>query len=126
MKAISILQPWAWLIVNGYKPVENRKWATRFRGPVLIHAGKKWGREQRDDLEFVRSHFPSIPLPKEFDRGGIVGSAKVLDCVSGMDSDWFFGPYGFVMDEQLALPRMIPYKGALGFFEVPDEILRAA
>lgn len=33
MKAISILQPWAWLIVNRYKPVENRGWYTFFRGP---------------------------------------------------------------------------------------------
>lgn len=42
MKAISINQPWAWCIVNGYKPIENRDWATQFRGTVLIHAGKKF------------------------------------------------------------------------------------
>jgi hypothetical protein len=40
MKALSIRQPWAWLIVNGYKDIENRSWATKFRGPVLIHAAK--------------------------------------------------------------------------------------
>ena len=40
MKAISIRQPWAWLIVHGYKDVENRTWATKHRGPILIHAGK--------------------------------------------------------------------------------------
>jgi hypothetical protein len=39
MRTLSIRQPWAWLIVNGHKPVENRDWATSFRGPVLIHAG---------------------------------------------------------------------------------------
>ncbi len=37
---LSIRQPWAWLIVNGYKDIENRTWSTRFRGKVLIHAGK--------------------------------------------------------------------------------------
>ena len=126
MKAISILQPWAWLIVNGFKPVENRTWATRLRGPVLIHAGKRWGREQRINLAFVRATFPEIVLPHEFDRGGIVGSATVVDCVSAMDSPWFFCPFGFVMRDPLPLPRMIPYKGALGFFEVPDTVLRAA
>lgn len=41
MKAISIQQPWAWAIFNG-KPVENRKWSTAYRGPLLIHAGKKF------------------------------------------------------------------------------------
>ncbi|WP_245839042.1 ASCH domain-containing protein [Yersinia kristensenii] len=38
MKALSIRQPWAWLIVNGYKDIENRTWNTKCRGPVLIHA----------------------------------------------------------------------------------------
>jgi len=40
MKAILIRQPWAWLIVHGYKDVENRTWSTKYRGPILIHAGK--------------------------------------------------------------------------------------
>ena len=40
MKAISIRQPWAWLVVHGYKDVDNRTWATKHRGPILIHAGK--------------------------------------------------------------------------------------
>ncbi|WP_234838619.1 ASCH domain-containing protein [Sinorhizobium meliloti] len=39
--AISIMQPWAWLIVNGHKDIENRDWPTKSRGPVAIHAGKK-------------------------------------------------------------------------------------
>jgi hypothetical protein len=39
LKAISIRQPWAWLIVNGYKDVKNRIWAANLRGRVLIHAG---------------------------------------------------------------------------------------
>jgi hypothetical protein len=36
LKAISIRQPWAWLIVNGYKDIENRIWAAKLRGPVLM------------------------------------------------------------------------------------------
>lgn len=49
MKALSILQPWAWLITAGHKDIENRRWWTNYRGPFLIHAGKKWGAEQEDD-----------------------------------------------------------------------------
>ena len=37
MKAISIRQPWAWLIVQGYKDIKNRTWAAKYRGPILIH-----------------------------------------------------------------------------------------
>ncbi|WP_229215634.1 ASCH domain-containing protein [Duganella sp. CY15W] len=40
MKALSIRQPWAWLIVNGYKDIENRSWSTNVRGKVLVHASK--------------------------------------------------------------------------------------
>jgi len=36
--ALSIRQPWAWFVVNGYKPFENLSWWTRYRGPTLIHA----------------------------------------------------------------------------------------
>ena len=39
MKALSIKQPWAWLIVNGFKDIENRTWRTKIRGEFLIHAG---------------------------------------------------------------------------------------
>ena len=40
MKALSIKQPWAWLIVNGYKDIENRTWKTNYRGTFLVHASK--------------------------------------------------------------------------------------
>ena len=117
MKAISINQPWAWCIVNGYKPVENRDWPTSYRGEVLIHAGLKF-----DDLGFevIKRNFPDIPLPskEDFDRGGIVGSAKITDCVTAMDSPWFLGHYGFVMTDQKPC-ALRPCKGALSFFD-PD------
>ena len=40
MKALSIQQPWAFLIVNGLKDIENRDWSTTFRGLIYVHAGK--------------------------------------------------------------------------------------
>ena len=42
MKALSIQQPWAWLIINRHKHVENRDWPTKQRGEILVHTGKKW------------------------------------------------------------------------------------
>ncbi len=117
MKALSINQPWAWLIVNGYKNVENRNWPTNYRGPVLIHAGKKY---DDDGDEWIRSAFPQIPLPNKsaIERGGIVGRAVITDCVTAMDSDWFFGKFGFVLNK--AEPcEMVPCLGELGFFR-PD------
>ncbi len=125
MIALSILQPWAWLIVNGHKDIENRGWPTTRRGDILIHAGKRWGREQREDLEFVRQQFPHIQMPESFDLGGIVGAARITGCVTSSSSPWFFGPYGFVLDQQRAAPAFVPWRGQLGFFTVSAEYATA-
>ncbi len=116
MKALSIKQPWAWLIVHGYKPVENRNWGTPFRGPLLIHASKTF---DDDGYDWVRAVFLDVPLPDRsaFERGGIVGSARMIDCVTRFDSPWFFGQYGFIMQD--ATPcAFVPVRGQLGFFDV--------
>ena len=41
MKALSIRQPWSWLIAAGYKDIENRTWHTNYRGKFYVHAAKK-------------------------------------------------------------------------------------
>jgi hypothetical protein len=122
--AISILQPWAWLIVHGPKDIENRTWSTKRRGDVIIHAGKRWGREQHEDLEFVREKFPHVVLPERFDLGGIVGTASILDCVQQSESPWFSGPYGLVLANRRPSPRFIPWKGQLGFFHIPQDVFQ--
>ena len=40
MKAITIKQPFASLIAAGIKEYEFRTWNTKYRGDILIHAGK--------------------------------------------------------------------------------------
>ena len=125
-KAISVRQPWAWLIVNGWKDVENRTWRTDFRGRVLIHAAKGMTQKEYDACHlFVASFAPSLayqllPDPDDFDRGGIVGEVEIVDCMSAHTSKWFCGPYGFVLDKAKELPFR-PCKGSLGFFNTPWE-----
>lgn len=116
MKAISIRQPWADAIIWHGKDVENRTWSTQYRGPVLIHAGKAWGRQERDDLDAVE--WITGTKLEDVDRpllGGIIGQADVVDCVTEMDSRWFNGPYGFVLENVKSLDFR-PCKGMLGFF----------
>lgn len=117
--ALSIRQPWAWLIVHAGKDIENRSWPTRFRGPVLIHAGKAWGREEREAREYVIDKM-RIYIPEKLPLGGIVGRAEIVDCVEQSDSPWFFGPYGFVLRRAHDL-TFAPCRGALGFFK-PDNV----
>lgn len=109
---MSIQQPWAWLIVNGYKPVENRDWPTKVRGVIGIHAGKK---QDGDGLLWVMEQFPDIEIPHDLPTGGIVGTACLVDCVRAMDSPWFFGKFGFVLTQAKPM-ELRPSRGMLGFF----------
>lgn len=114
MKAISIRQPWAWLIVSGFKDIENRTWETRYKGLILIHAGKYVPRES--ECREIEESF-NIKLPSRFDVGGIVGSASLDNCVAAHKSKWFFGPFGFVLSKARVLP-FVPVLGRLGLFDV--------
>jgi len=40
MKAISVKQPWASMIIRGQKTIETRTWATKYRGDLLIVSSK--------------------------------------------------------------------------------------
>lgn len=124
MKALSIRQPWAWLIVNGHKDVENRTWSTRFRGEFLIHASKGMTASEYEDVcrflaadERLRHLNAVLPLPKDLERGGIVGSARLVETDLYLQSPWYMGAVGFVLRDAKPLPFR-PLKGALGFFEV--------
>jgi len=117
-KALSIRQPWAWAILNG-KPVENRSWRTNFRGSFLIHAGKKF---DHDGFKWLQQNkealgLAALPHPKDFLRGGIVGRADLVACVTDHESPYFFGPYGFVF-ENIAPLTFMSCPGRLSFFEV--------
>ncbi|MGE3757362.1 MAG: ASCH domain-containing protein [Pseudobdellovibrionaceae bacterium] len=112
MKVLSIRQPWAWLIVNGIKDIENRNWRTHFRGPFFVHASRKV------DLEAVKSVTDAgYKLPEKFDVGGIVGAAEIVKCVRHHESPWFQGTFGFVLKNQRPLP-FYPCAGKLSFFKV--------
>jgi hypothetical protein len=79
LPALSVRQPWAWLIVNGVKDIENRIRRTHHRGPLLIHAGLNL-KSFAENVQLVkRKHGISVPL--EVEIGGIVGVVEVIDCV---------------------------------------------
>lgn len=124
--AISVRQPWAWLILHAGKDIENRTWPTRFRGRVAIHASKGMTRQEYEDamnwivlnarlaLDFRE------PKMEELQRGGIVGEVNIVDCVTASKSPWFVGEYGFVLRDARPLP-FLPCKGSLGFFKPDNE-----
>lgn len=128
MKALSVRTPWWWYILHGGKDIENRSWPTNFRGRVYIHAGKWFQGEEvledyREACEIARKSGwkGSIPSPNEMRRssGCLVGSVEIVGCVKDSISPWFFGKYGFVLQNPVAFEMPIPCKGALSFFELP-------
>ena len=137
MKAISIQQPWAWAIVNGFKPVENRTWRTNYTGQLLIHAGK---RELKTDVYSMArlvagevSDADPIEVIEKYREervlGAIVGACVLKKCVTELDLDfpytappgsdlawvrrWWIGPYGFVLGGGRQLGTT-PMRGKLG------------
>ena len=127
MLALSVRQPWAWLILHAGKDIENRTWPTKVRGRVLIHAAKGVTKDEwRSSWDWVRRNCPEAwekgnreIQAGTIERGGIVGSVEIIDCVANSPSRWFVGDHGFVMQNPQPLP-FYPYKGQLGFFQVED------
>ena len=132
MRALSIRQPWAWLIVNGYKDVENRTWRLpkTFMVPqrIYVHAGLKQDYDAYDgDATHRRLGAwiqERITPEVSFDwstgqlvLGAIVGEVTVVGCVtSASELPWFEGPYGFALRDPVAYEEPIQCKGRLGFW----------
>lgn len=72
MKVLTIKQPWASLIVNGYKKYEFRSWKTNYRGKILIHAGLSL---EKDMMEGLKDY------NLEYIKGAIIGEAEIVDCI---------------------------------------------
>ena len=110
IKALSIKQPYPHHIFHDGKDVENRDWPTKGRGWFVIHAGVSKTELDKEDPD-------DMALP----RGGVVGMARIVDCVTEMESRWFFGKYGFALRDAFPL-ELIPCRGQLGFFRTGPEV----
>lgn len=72
MKALTIKEPWATLIIEGYKEYEFRSWKTNYRGKIVIHAGKSL--ESNQAKKFTEYNL-------EYSCGEIIGEADLVDCI---------------------------------------------
>lgn len=123
MKALSIRQPWAWLIIHGGKDIENRSWHTKFRGRFLVHAAKGMTRaEYYDACRYAADRGVSIPFREELQHGGIIGSVELVDSLDASASPWYMGEKGFLLRDPKPLP-FTPLKGQLNFFDVHNELV---
>jgi len=115
LPALAIRQPYAWLVVNRIKDIENRSRRTHYRGQVLIHASLNERLLFADSLNELSAR-AAIELPGSFKTGGIVGVAEIVACERRHGSDWKDpASWGWVLANARPLPFR-PCKGALGFF----------
>lgn len=121
MKAISLKPPWPYAIFHLGKDIENRRWPTKYRGPLLIHASKTWDEAGYDFLAYRFDEF--VPSKEHHVFGAIIGQVSLVDCLDQSDSRWFFGDYGFKLENPKEFKKPIPYRGQLGIFDVPDRVL---
>ena len=129
--ALSLRQPWAWAILYAGKRIENRTWATSYRGRIRLHAAKTW-----DDEGYIwllneggcDTFLPAAEDPIWFPRGAYVGEVTVADCysVDWPDADipegqeiWEFGPVCWVLKDPIAYASPIPGRGYPGLY-YPD------
>lgn len=117
MKALSLKQPFAELILQGRKTIELRKWNTKFLGEFLIHASKK-----PDEKAMREFGFENLPC------GFIVGKATLADVKKYENEEAHkkdrkfhlasnaWGKFGFIL-ENVKRIKPIPAKGKLNFWE---------
>ena len=114
MRALSLTQPWAWLVVHGGKVIENRTWHTRLRGRFLVHAAKRMTRDDWMTAYYLAKDVGglalanSIPGHDALERGGIIGSVELVDELDPTPEPvaaWHMaGQFGFVLRHVEPLP----------------------
>ncbi len=135
MLCLSILQPYAHLIVTGAKRVENRRWYTGHRGRLLLHAGKSDAR-----LGEWLEYYPGTSIPP-MPRGAIVGGCRLVGVFKVderpiaaatpgyewlADHEHVEGPWCWVLEAVHRLAEPIPYRGQQRLFDVPVDMLEGA
>lgn len=95
MKALTVRQPWANLIISGTKDVENRTWKTNYRGSIYIHAAQQTGHGKEPIVRFLYPYWKHIPqenkrelIDELYFKAAIIGEIELVDCVQNHPSVW--------------------------------------
>lgn len=122
MKVLTIKEPWATLVINGYKKYEFISWKTNYRGKILIHAGKSTDKEA-----FSRVKDYNL----EINNGSIIGECNITDCIL-VDEEFdkklrqsnpivyknnHVGMYAWKLEKVIKYDKVIATKGKLGLWD---------
>ena len=129
MKALTLTQPWASLVASGRKQVETRSWYSSYRGPLYIHAAKRFPTSAK---RFAAELSGNPATVRYMPLGAIVARCYLLDCrtvehvqVTEQErkyGDYSPGRYAWILTN-IEWLEPTPCKGALGLWNVPAEVL---
>jgi len=134
MKALSMKQPWAWLVCAGIKDTENRYWRLVSGLPrhIYVHASKtmdklafEWLARNIPKDVLARAMVAGVPNPGMFITGAIIGEVDLVSCKfregdtnANLFSMWhMIGQWGFELANPVLYDKPIPCPGMLGLFE---------
>ncbi len=138
LKALSLTQPWAELVVLGEKQWETRSWRTSHRGRIAIHVAKKfpaWAIELAQHNRYFVNAIKNKPAALNMPLGFIVGSVEVVAMQSTEElrevlshKEIAFGDYhaerwAWQLADPIMLADPIACRGALGLWNVPSDIV---
>jgi hypothetical protein len=141
MKAISLWQPWGSLWLSDRKLHETRHWPTSHRGPLLVHAAKKFVKDfpLGDPLRAILDDEFGGHWAMDLPTGALIGIVHLVSClptaaipIGHQETDDYhcgdFRPdrYAWRRGSYRVFARPIPWKGAQGFFNVPDDSIKDA
>lgn len=129
MKALTVLNPWAWYLANGKKQFETRPWYTNHRGPIAIHAGKGRQGDFFTDAERLAGRCPARLSYGAIVAVGYLEEIVRVEMVRGRLSaselrlgDYTSGRFAWHFPRVVALETPIQCSGAQGLWNLPDEI----
>ena len=125
MLALTLWRPWPTLIGRGIKKIENRPWAPGARlwegARFAIHAGKGW--DERCQPMAERLGVPaSVFDGSEKLQCAVVAVVTFAGLMTSSNDPWFFGPFGWILEEPFVLPRPVACPGMQKLWQLPPTV----
>jgi ASCH domain len=128
VKALTVRQPWAWAIVYAGKDVENRRWQTSYRGPLLIHAAKEADPDGASRLLWTMDDPGAFGQPRAAfqTRGAIIGFAYLADILTDSASRWAQSAcFHWMLESRAPVDPAVPCTGRPGLWTPPRAAVEA-